>query len=283
MSRTAALLVAIIAAAALVAAQQARGPQSKTGGPGSSSSKSTPSSTPNRPNARIGNDIVQVVDRLIAAGATKGKGEFETTEEYDSRRKGVAGLFGQLTFLLPRNSGFDSTPFAYDADQAQMQVHLRAMREYFHSDDDLTEVKAILLASSGTRTATTFRTGANGRRIRIDTLSEYGIIISPQSPLPFASEEPYFNNVLPSTATYGFPLSIAQARIVKPFLRVVIVGRLDEGRVYKESDTDPHFGDYSYDLKRDRFYIHFSVDEIQVVDVRTGERLHVIRPSEEGQ
>src|ERR1017187_9060817 len=224
--------------AALVVAQQGSGPQPKAGSLVSGPRKSTPSSTANRPNTKIGVSIAQVVDRLIAGGAAKGKGEFETTEEYESRQEALAAQFTELAFLLPKDSVFDSAPFAYDADHAEMQVHLRAMREFFHNNDDLTEVKSILLASSDIHTGTSFRTGTNGRRIRIDTLSEYGIIMSPQSPVPFASVEPDFNNVLPAAATYGFHLSVAEARTVKPCLHGVKIGRPGRGHVYKESDTD---------------------------------------------
>lgn len=276
------LLLASSFLAVLVVAQQASGPQPKTR-LGSSSKKSTSSSTANRPNAKIGNNIVQVIERLVAAGATKGKGEFETTEGYDSRQKALAAQITELAFLLPKDSVFDPAPFAYDADHAEMQVHLRAMNEFFHNNDDLTEVKSILLGSSDIHIGTSFRTGAYGRRVRINTLSEYGIIISPHSPIRFDSYEPYFNNVLPSTVMYRFPINVTQARTVKPFLRTVIVGRLDEGHVYQESDTDPNLGNYSDDLRRDRFYIQFNVEEIQVVDVRTGETLKVIHPNEEGR
>jgi hypothetical protein len=269
--------------AALVVAQQGSGPQPKAGSLVSGPRKSTPSSTANRPNTKIGVSIAQVVDRLIAGGAAKGKGEFETTEEYDSRQKALAAQFTELAFLLPKDSVFDAAPFAYDADHAEMQVHLRAMREFLHNNDDLTEVKALQLASSDIHTGTSFRTGASGRRVRIDTKSEYGIIISPHSPIRFDLYEPYFNNVLPSTVMYRFPINVTLARTVKPFLRAVIVGRLDEGHVYQESDTDPNLGNYSDDLRRDRFYIQFNVEEIQVVDVRTGETLKVIHPNEEGR
>ena len=268
--------------AVLAVAQQASGPPN-SGRIGSGPKKSTPSSTANRPNTKIGVSIAQVVDRLIAGGAAKGKGEFETTEEYDSRQKALAAQFTELAFLLPKDSVFDAAPFAYDADHAEMQVHLRAMREFLHNNDDLTEVKALQLASSDIHTGTSFRTGASGRRVRIDTKSEYGIIISPHSPIRFDLYEPYFNNVLPSTVMYRFPINVTLARTVKPFLRAVIVGRLDEGHVYQESDTDPNLGNYSDDLRRDRFYIQFNVEEIQVVDVRTGETLKVIHPNEEGR
>jgi hypothetical protein len=64
-----------------------------------------------------------VIDRLLAAGAAKGKGEYETTEQYRSRSEAIVARFGQLTFLLSPRSAPD---FKYDADTEEMTANLSA-------------------------------------------------------------------------------------------------------------------------------------------------------------
>jgi hypothetical protein len=62
------LLLAVPFLAVLVVAQQASSPQRNLGNVGQKKSTQSP-----RPVASIGNNIVQVIDSLIAAGAAKGK------------------------------------------------------------------------------------------------------------------------------------------------------------------------------------------------------------------
>src|ERR1039458_10427256 len=85
------LLLASPFLAVFVVAQQASGPQRNVGSAGPKKSTQAAGTPPSA--ARIGNNIVQVIDSLVAAGAAKGKGEYETKEEHESRQKAMAARY----------------------------------------------------------------------------------------------------------------------------------------------------------------------------------------------
>src|ERR1019366_2063870 len=67
----------------------------------------------------LGDSISQLIDRLISAGGLKGKDEFETTEQYEARRKTGAAKHGTLVFALPP----DTPNLTYSADTHEMTVN----------------------------------------------------------------------------------------------------------------------------------------------------------------
>src|SRR6266481_3152183 len=133
---------------ALVAAQQASGPQQKVGSPGSTPKKSTSSLATFRPSPVIGNDIVRVIDSLVAAGAAKGKGEYETKAEYQSRSRDLCARYERLACLLPASA----SEFTYDADNGEMKLKLQSTSEYLGDDEDRDSVETFSLRSLLVRT-----------------------------------------------------------------------------------------------------------------------------------
>ena len=67
-----------------------------------------------------------MIDSLVAAGAAKGKGEYETTKDFDLRIKALSSRYGQLVFLVPEKT---TASFEYDADAGEMTVALSAEAE----------------------------------------------------------------------------------------------------------------------------------------------------------
>lgn len=106
----------------LVVSQQAYGPQRKSDSARTVPKKSTLSAGAPRPAAAIGNNIVQVIDSLVSAGAAKGKGRYETTKDFDLRMNAISSRHGQLSFLVPPEK--TTANFEYDADAGKMKVAL---------------------------------------------------------------------------------------------------------------------------------------------------------------
>jgi len=67
---------------------------------------------------QIGDDIVQVINKLVKAGAATEKGEFETTAEYEARRRAVPVPKAPLVLIMEDNI------ITYDADTAEMTARL---------------------------------------------------------------------------------------------------------------------------------------------------------------
>jgi hypothetical protein len=83
----------------------------------------------------------------------------------------------------------------------------------------------------------------------------------------------------PREYRFSFPLDISQARILKPFLRELVVGHLIEARVYKGSDTiGAGTLDMPYKDKYEGVFVPFSIDDIRILDIRSGKVVATLGP-----
>jgi hypothetical protein len=275
------LVLASSILAVLAAAQQAGAPQQKGGSVGSAPKKSTPSKTAPRPSPAIGNDIVQLIDSLVAAGAEKGKGEYETTEEYESRSNAICARYGRLMFLVPEKAA----TFEYDADKREVNAHLCIwLRLLDGAPDSDGPPEALILKSERVGSSSYIGTNAFGAKtaIQLRTEFEHGIIISRSSKIvkTLAKDDTGYEY---GFATYGFtfPLDIAQARTIKPFLRALAVGKPDEARVYKGHDHIAATLDSPSEVRRKGVFLRFLIDEVRILDIRSGKLIRT--PSQEGE
>ena len=256
------LLLTVFIVAGLLAAQSPSGPPAST-------RKTAPSAATSRPSPAIGNNIIQVIDSLIAAGARKGKGEFETTDEYQSRQKALTARCGQLSFLVP------DAKFAYDADQAEMKVGVSMSQDIL--GDATSAWSTVDLSSKLVRNTSYSGTNAYGARTLIHsrTYFDHGIALTPESSNFFSFEND------PKNAEPTFPMQGGEARLLKPFLRVLLVGKLAEARVYDVQRTNSATLDYPYELKCSGLFIPFRLEEVRVVDIRSGKSIKILRTKDE--
>jgi hypothetical protein len=254
------LICAIPLLAALVAAQQAGGPQRNVDG--AAPKKSTQSAGTPRP-AAIGNSIVQVIDSLVAAGAAKGKGEFENTKDFDLRISAISSRYGQLTFLLPKES---TATFEYDADAGEMTVALSAEAEFDGSENY--NIRAFLL-SGLVRNASYIGKNPYGIKtaFRKRNYFQYGVRIGSDSPVLAGMSKD--DNTAVAVYKFTFPCDAISARATKPYLRAVVIGSLVEAQVYQSSEPLDLFSAVS-EAEVNVLYVPFLVQEIRVVDIRSG-------------
>jgi hypothetical protein len=205
-----------------------------------------------------------------AAPDTKGKGEYETTEEYESRSRAICAHYGQLTFLLSEKAA----SFKYDADEGKMSANVNVWLKLL---DDAPESygppETVPLTIERVRSGSYVGTNAFGAKTVIQSRTEFerGVIIRPSSRIVQALKKDdtvYEYGV----ASYGFtfPLDIARARAINSFLRALAIGKLAEARVYKSHEHFQATFDSPSEVTRDGVFLPLLIDEIRIVDIRSG-------------
>jgi len=111
--------------------------------------------------------------------------------------------------------------------------------------------------------------------VKTSTTIEHGIVVS----LSSAAMGLVKTEESPREYRFSFPLDISQARILKPFLRELVVGHLIEARVYKGSDTiGAGTLDMPYKDKYEGVFVPFSIDDIRILDIRSGKVVATLGP-----
>jgi hypothetical protein len=213
--------------------------------------------------AAIGNNIVQVIDSLITAGGVKAKGEFETTSDFHSRMKALSSHYGQLFFLISEKT---TASFDYDADAGEMTVALSAYVAFDGSENLDTRV---LHLSGLVQNASYINKNAYGVEASRGKKNyfQYGVKIGLDSPVLAAMSRD--DNTAVAVYAFKFPCDAATARSVKPYLRAAVVGSMVDGHVYQSSEPLDLFSAVSKE-QLNVLYVPFHVQEIRVVDVRSG-------------
>jgi len=213
--------------------------------------------------AAIGNNIVQVIDSLIAAGGAKTKGEFETTSDFDARMKALSSHYGQLAFLVSEKT---TASLEYDADAGEMTVALSAYVAFDGSENLDTRVFHL---SGLVQNASYINKNAYGVETsrRKKNYFQYGVKIGLDSPVLAAMDKD--DNTAVAVYTFKFPCDAATARSIKPYLRAVVVGSMVDGHVYQSSEPLDLGAAVSVE-QLNVLFVPFHVQEFRVVDVRTG-------------
>jgi hypothetical protein len=213
----------------------------------------------------LGDNISQLIDRVILAGGMKGKDEFETTEQYDARRnegKAVTAKQGTLVFVLPPDT-FDLT---YSADAQEMRIKLTARRKFlFFDGGGSTSGNTFIIRSTQISKSSYVGTNAFGVKMSIEsTVSrDHGVFVAQGSTVTL--------NDTSNAASFTFSMDIEEARVSKRSLRVALVGKLAEWRVYSIEDGHSPTVEEPWDSLTKGLYIPFLLEEVRVLDSRTGQ------------
>jgi hypothetical protein len=221
------------------------------------------------PTIRGVDDIAALVQHL--SGPADKKSEFETTAEFEARRKQLLQENSRsFTFVI----GIWDGDLAYDADSGLMLVMPHLHYDYFNFNRTLT-----LWA----QTITTRQYAADGsnalgisRRIAVGERSEYGVAVAEASPLfRFLDDKDKFNllvSQLPKRR-WSFPIEVSAARLLKPFIRIAITGTVDGLDVYKESLHTSATMTSPVEDTLNKYYVGMSINELRVLDSRTGDTI----------
>jgi hypothetical protein len=223
-------------------------------------------------------DIEFVIRKLLAAGPGE-KAEFETTAQFQARQQ---ALQSDRSYAFAPHA----CDFEYDADSEIMTASIYTENYQFSSYDKLISfpVKTV-----DRRVETHTGTNAFGAKaVYTSRLSDdYGVVVSQEvfrwlrsffgkSPDPFPGvstveyEEIMKDFPALTPPSFSFPLEPTRARVMKPSLRVVLVGTIPDVRV--------HLGDYfsaatiskPTEWSVNRFYVSLAINEVRIVDARTG-------------
>jgi TonB family protein len=209
----------------------------------------------------LGDDIEATVRRMAAAGAASGKGEFETTAEYEARRSSLITK-GQLTFVVDEWLAL----FVYDADRSEMKVRVLAHPHTFYLEAGSPKFSCLVVKRVLKSERQYLGTNAFGVQapIKDSTFDEYGIIVAPGSAIAFDS---------PIWSTFVFHMDRDDARDQKHYLRFAIAGAIADGRVYGNIETHAPTVSEPYKDTRQQSYIPLTVATAKVVDIRTGQTI----------
>jgi hypothetical protein len=213
----------------------------------------------------LGDNISQLIDRLILAGGMKGKDEFETTEQYDARRnegKVATAKQGTLVFVLSPDT-FDVT---YSADAQEMTIKMTArQRSLLFDGGGSTSGNTFIVRSTLISKSSYVGTNSFGvkRSIESTVSRDHGVFVAQGSTMTL--------NEISNAASFTFSMDIEEARVSKRFLRVALVGRLAEWRVYSSEDGHSPTVEEPWDSLTKGSYIPFLLEEVRVLDSRTGQ------------
>ena len=272
---------------------QTPAPKGRAGSPSVSKCKPTFADGP------TADDIESLVRQLVALGSGT-KGEFETTAQFDARVQRASQPDKQYTLTyctgLQQSSSFSifgACDYAYDADQGTMTVYIGMEERQFKPD--YTPVPAVRIKTVTRRTEHHVGTNSFGAVVpftsRFD--EDFGVVPSQASVSWFVSLEPTspeearlgteyakLREMYPTShaPAFSFPLGVEKARDIKASLRLMLVGTVPGLLVYREDSFDAATVSDPLEVTTRRFYVQFSVNEVRIIDSRTGNVLANFHP-----
>jgi hypothetical protein len=243
----------------------------------------TPSTTPANPNhpkptapvvqppkpvARklIGSDI-EVVIQTVLKSLGDGKGEFETTEEFDDRRAAVLEKIGvDRTFLIVQ-------PARYDADDGNVYFDLTNVvsGRYMKSKYEPTATANYLTIELKTKMVSErVYIGQNSfgvkAKITEARFMKYGLVLRTDSPIKFQD-----------VAKVGFPMDRPHAREILPWLYLCVQGKLISATINDDFEHSTPTVNDPFDTFTFYSYVPFRVDRAFVANIRSGETVHTFQ------
>jgi len=214
----------------------------------------------------LGDSISQLIDRLILAGGLTGRGEFETSDQYDARRRAGVEKEGTLVFVLP-----PGTPdVTYSADAQETTIRLRTGHTLFAVGGSVSGNTLVVRSALVSRSS---YVGSNafgvGKLIESSVSRSYGVDVAPWSPLTLNE----------SDTAFTFSMDTEEARASKRFLRVALVGKLTESRVYPSEERHTPTITEPWDSITKGLYIPLLLEGVRVLDSRTGEMVSDFTPN----
>jgi len=217
----------------------------------------------------------KVIDALVTLNADLKKGEFETTAEFQARKERLRPPNPSVTFLCES----EDAEFQYDADRKVFSVTPKAEVRRLSEDGGNQDVQlaSLRLIRKEIDSRDYVGTNAFGSTTEVHSVSyrEYGIILADDSVIaPVQGGTP---------TTFSLSMDVQQARALKLFLRLALIGTILDPKVYTDMTLvnatihDPN------ELTIKSFFIPFTVTEAQVIDIRSGKTLKAFRNDGKGE
>jgi hypothetical protein len=236
------------------------------------------------PSHFMGNDVRQIVLSLEAHGIS-GKGEFETSAEYQRRLNSLEDLpiAGTLTrkstigIVIPsaRDNHLDYTYnsdliISYDADKEQMHVNLISGKTMKPGETDDPRSLAIIWGGN----EPTFRTymGSNSFGVKIKVSEERSLVYGIAFDVPDGTWRG--ESDLSGTGkgiNFSFKLPVERAKVMKSRLRALVICRIKDGEVMEGFEHLKPTLEAPNDVFTTYKYLHIQPSEVWIFDYETGE------------
>jgi len=222
-------------------------------------------------------DDLEAVVRQFAAAGTATKSEFETTAQYEARIQqsrpagrryafvdGSYASSGSASQVLPEalvplmTQRFPPS-FAYNADEGVMTTTI---------PDDLT-LKVVVRRADSEIGQNSFGARTNFQSI----LSDEFAVDASRASVSWLNDELFRDYPGLFHPTFSFPLSVEQAREIKPYLRIVLAGTVSGTEVRCRPYRTAATLSKPVQLDAQRCSIDFDITEVRIVDARTGKEV----------
>jgi TonB family protein len=209
-------------------------------------------------------DIVQVIRVIDGANASLKQGEFEPTVAFEARKRQVLPTRRSFAFVCKGEGNL----FRYNPDELIMTVMLQPIERSLSLPDTYSSRHLLSLVLDTRNWMFREYTGVNafGATVPVSSSSheEYGIVIAADSVIGRDS------------TIISLPMDIQRAQAVKPFLRLVVIGEISDSTVFTSYEHSKPTLDDPYESIVQSWFLPFTVTEIQVVDIRSGNILKSI-------
>lgn len=216
-------------------------------------------------------NIVTVFREVQASGLAGPKGEFESTAQYEARLASWKAKGATKKYVFAVEQGEDNYTFNYDADAEEMA--LTVGNEYLVSNTiPLRVIRTVLGTYVGTNV---FGVKKIITRMVEDT---YSAELSRSSPFQLFSKGEY--GIL-APAMFSWKMNSAAASANKAYLRIAVVGTIPSPEATEEQGLrEPTIDHPRQSLLHSRT-IPFSLEELRVLDSRTGATVASFPPQQD--
>lgn len=229
----------------------------------------------------FGHDPEAVITVLKQSDANTPKSEFETTAQYEARQKESHPDSRTLVFVFgdpeQRTTTIGQGPaFKYDADTQIMSAGLVSRERSFGHQVVNSKKFHTLTATHVLRSRKEYvGTNAFGASVTITEIriDEYGIILENFSDVFAPGVGPLNRLTHEVEAQISLPMSIDMAKELKPNLRLAIICRLNEAKVYRDFALQTPTISDPYDSYTQKYYASVTPEQLMVFDQKTGKIL----------
>lgn len=231
-----------------------------------------------------GHSIVTLVNPLIAFEKRAVKSEFETTDDYQlrlsdlwsSRLTGSLRFDNLMAFLISNNDEDEEQLTAtYDADLGMMNVRLQ-LRSHYDSDSRRGDYYRATWAQQSKRVGGYVGRNAFNRATRVQVYRNDDFYLAmPGTSLarltnPRTEDGRLSDTRFNGTIDFSIVMGATEARAVKPRLRALVVGLLDENPYSYEFDRDTPEIDDPYDRYNHSHTVAIIPQEFWIYDLSSG-------------
>lgn len=234
------------------------------------------------PPGYLGIDSEFLYRSLERSSSSKGKTEFESTEDYQNRverestRPLIAGLSGRNVFAFVLEGSPPDVTVEYDADEERMHVFVIPSWERTSGVEGAGNRLTLRTKHKIQKYDTYTATNAFGAKVQVESFRSSQFLIAFSEPFGFRLSKHSVSkslNITQDAIRFDFPVVKPQAAHLKARMGVLVVCRLARPNVAEYSEHNkPQFDD-PVEVRTHEYYIGVELLQIWIYDKSSGEIL----------